>query len=51
MVKKIIWTNEALENKLDIFNYWNNRNKSNIYCNKLDKLFRDSMKGIAKFPS
>ena len=51
MAKKVIWTKQALDDKLGILEYWNNRNKSNVYSKKLDKFFRDCVKGIAKFPS
>jgi toxin YoeB len=51
MVKKIIWTKEALDNKLKILNYWNQRNKSKVYSKKLNKLFKDSTKVIQRFPS
>lgn len=39
MVKPIIWSKRAIENKLSILKYWFIRNKSNVYCIKLDKLF------------
>ena len=51
MVKKIVWTKEALENKFDILNYWTVRNKSNEYSRKLNKLFRETTKVIQKFPN
>ncbi|MCE2964045.1 MAG: type II toxin-antitoxin system RelE/ParE family toxin [Chitinophagales bacterium] len=39
MVKRIVWSKFALENKLEILKYWNHRNKSNVYSKKLNKLF------------
>jgi toxin YoeB len=51
MVRKVVWTKESLENKLEILTYWLRRNKSNTYSRKLDAIFKGSMKEIAKFPS
>lgn len=51
MVKRIVWLKEALDNKFDILNYWVNRNKSNIYSKKLNKLLRDTTKAIQRFPT
>jgi toxin YoeB len=51
MAKRIIWTQRALEEKIEILKYWNNRNKSNEYSKKLNQLFLDSTQLIQKFPS
>ena len=51
MAKRIIWSVDALNDKVLIFSYWNNRNKSNLYSRKLNKLFKDTIKSILKTPS
>ena len=51
MAKRIIQTQRALEEKIEILKYWNNRNKSNEYSKKLNQLFLDSTQLIQKFPS
>ncbi len=50
MVRKIEWTLEGRVSKLEILQYWNDRNKSNIYSKKLNKLFTDSLKAIVRHP-
>lgn len=50
MAKRIIWTKFALEDKLQIFTYWNNRNKSNIYSQSLNKQFKETTKLIITNP-
>ncbi|MFI0491466.1 type II toxin-antitoxin system RelE/ParE family toxin [Flavobacterium sp.] len=37
--RKIGWTVNALLTKKNIFYYWNNRNKSTVYSQKLNQLF------------
>ena len=36
MVREIIWSESAKTDRIEILNYWLNRNKSNIYPNKLN---------------
>lgn len=51
MALKIIWTRNALEHLEDILNYWELRNRTNSYSNKLYKLFQkglDVYHGILK---
>ncbi len=51
MVRKIIWSNLALAQRKEIFNYWNNRNKSSIYSKKLNTLFNQSILAISLHPT
>lgn len=51
MVKKIVWIKEALDNKFDILDYWAKRNESNVYSQKLNRLFSDTTKLIQRFPN
>jgi addiction module RelE/StbE family toxin len=50
MVRQITWTARAQNDRRKIFEYWNNRNKSNLYSRKLNELIRQSLVLIAKYP-
>lgn len=50
MVRRITWTARAQNDRRKIFEYWNNRNKSNLYSRKLNELIRQSLVLIAKYP-
>ena len=50
MVRKIVWSRKAHADRLDIFEYWNRRNKSNTYSRKLYYLFKSSTELIKEFP-
>lgn len=48
--KEIKWTLKAIHDKLDILDYWIERNKSKTYSEKLDKLFDKSIESISIHP-
>ncbi len=48
--RKIEWTLNALITKKEIFSYWNNRNKSTLYSQKLNQLFNVTLHTIEKTP-
>ncbi len=50
MVRRIVWSIEARTSRKNIFDYWNNRNKSKIYSNKLNLLFKQNLITITKLP-
>jgi toxin YoeB len=50
MVKQIIWSQRAQDDRKQILEYWKNRNKSNIYSKKLDKRFREALNIIRDYP-
>ena len=50
MVKQIIWSEKAQQDKKDILQYWQLRNKSNAYSKKLNELFKEAIKIICDFP-
>lgn len=37
MAKKVIWSKRALKERFELFDYWNNRNKSTLYSYKLNE--------------
>jgi toxin YoeB len=50
MAKEIRWSLRADQDRLDILEYWTNRNRSTAYSIKLDKLFRASLVQIVEHP-
>ncbi len=50
MAKEIRWSVRADKNRLDILNYWVNRNKSAFYSIKLANLFIEKTQHIAQHP-
>lgn len=50
MVKQVIWSLRAQDDRKEIFTYWNNGNKSKAYSKKLNILFKEAIKLISKFP-
>ncbi|WP_459072826.1 type II toxin-antitoxin system RelE/ParE family toxin [Halocola ammonii] len=51
MVEKTVhWSLRANRDKLAIFEYWINRNRSITYAQKLERLFNEAMKLAATFP-
>lgn len=50
MVRRLIWSVEARNSRKNIFDYWNNRNKSKAYSRKLNFLFNTNLKIITELP-
>ncbi len=50
MVKQIIWSARAKQDKKEILEYWLKRNKSNVYPQKLNNLFKLAVGSLAKNP-
>lgn len=50
MVRKIIWSKNALIDKVQILDYWQKRIGSKTYSRKLDKQLRESIKLLKSFP-
>ena len=50
MARQIVWTFQAQDDRKRIFQYWNARNKSNLYAQKLNRLFTESLKLVCKRP-
>ena len=47
MVKRVIWTLSAKQEKKEILTYWRKRNKSNAYPKKLNKLLKLAIQSLA----
>lgn len=50
MVRRLIWSVDARSSRKNIFDYWNNRNKSKIYSRKLNLFFNEDLKLVQKMP-
>lgn len=48
--KEIKWSLRALYDKLEILEYWIDRNKSKSYSEKLNRLFDESLSFLVKHP-
>ncbi len=51
MVRQIIWSRRAQEDRKYIFSYWNKRNKSKVYSKKLNRLFIKAVELLAIHPN
>jgi hypothetical protein len=49
--REIRWTLRATHDKLAIYEYWTNRNKSILYAKKLENLFNEAVKVAAIYPT
>lgn len=50
MVKRIIWSKQALKNKKEIFEYWNKANHNKDYSKKLNIEFNNLVDMLMLFP-
>lgn len=50
MVKQIIWSKFAQNDRLNILDYWIKRNKSNSYSKRLNQIFENTAELIRKYP-
>jgi plasmid stabilization system protein ParE len=50
MAKKIEWTQTSIQDRVKIYHFWVERNKSDSYSKKLELLFNEAAKLISEFP-
>lgn len=50
MVKQIIWSRLAHLDRVQILEYWTNRNNSVVYSKRLNQIFEDTADLIRKHP-
>ena len=50
MVRRVIWSKNAIADKLLILDYWFQKLGSKVYAKKLDRDFRESVKHLSKHP-
>ncbi len=46
----IVWTQTAVKQRNYVFNYWNERNQSNVFSTKLNKEIKATTKLLQTFP-
>ncbi|MBP9932844.1 MAG: type II toxin-antitoxin system RelE/ParE family toxin [Chitinophagaceae bacterium] len=46
MVRKVVWSKEASQERNNLFTYWNQRNKSNLYSQKLFFLIKAAIHSL-----
>ncbi len=49
--RRIIWSLRAKKDRIQILEFWIEKNKSNIYSRKHNTLFKEAIKLIAEFPT
>lgn len=50
MAKKIVWTQTSVRDRFNIYEFWRDKTKSDLYSEKLEKLFEEAAKLLAEFP-
>ncbi len=50
MAKRIVWSKEALADRIQILDYWYQRLGSKDYLSKLDDRFRNTVRLLSEFP-
>jgi len=50
MAKRITWSEQAHLDRQEILQYWTKRNQSKTYSIKLNKLFKEAVRILAKYP-
>src|SRR6478752_907860 len=48
--RQIVWSENAIQNRKDIFEYWKHRNKSSSYGKQLNTLFTAALRTVASLP-
>ena len=49
--KPVVWSVNAQQNRIDILNYWIERNRSRTYANKLFRIFKQATAFISEHPA
>ncbi len=49
--RKVIWSLQAKNNRIQILEYWIEHNKSKEYSKKLNVLFKEAVMFISEFPT
>jgi hypothetical protein len=50
MAKKVEWTPSSIQDRFAIYQFWVEHNKSELFSEKLEILFKEASKLIAEFP-
>lgn len=49
MAKEIVWTQTAIQDRFRIYQYWSQKNKSNLFSEKLERLFHEAAILLSEF--
>jgi toxin YoeB len=49
MAKEIVWTQTAIQDRFRIYQYWTQKNKSNLFSEKLERLFNEAATLLSEF--
>ncbi|MFZ2906038.1 MAG: type II toxin-antitoxin system RelE/ParE family toxin [Cyclobacteriaceae bacterium] len=49
MAKKIVWTQTAIQDRFRIYHHWTQKNKSNLFSEKLEGLFNEAATLLSEF--
>jgi toxin YoeB len=50
MAKRIVWAKEAVEDRIQILEYWFNRLGDKQYSSSLDSMFKEAVRLLARYP-
>jgi toxin YoeB len=50
MAKKVEWSHASVRDRYEIYHFWIEKSKSNVYSQKLEILFNEAAKLISEFP-
>jgi addiction module RelE/StbE family toxin len=50
MARRIVWSKRSIEDRKDIYSYWNQRNSSKAYSRKLNQFFIASVELLSVHP-
>jgi len=50
MARRIIWSSRASDEKIEIFKFWNQHNKSKAYSRRLNRLFNEAVEILKNHP-
>ena len=51
MAFKIIWTAKAQNDRIEILQYWIDRNKSTLFATKLNEIFNECVELLSQYPN
>lgn len=51
MAFKIIWTLKAQSDRLEILQYWIDKNKSSLFARKLNEIFNERVELLSQYPN
>jgi hypothetical protein len=50
MAREVEWTETSIQDRFKIYKFWRQHNKSNLYSERLELLFKNAAQLISEFP-